>query len=210
MRGIGVPDQQSLAIGTPPPERPRQLLAANPEWHRPTGVVVRDGEVANVRFGQQSQQPDHRARHIRLKRRHDLDSVLVPQPLRVLQPPGKLIDRIRLGVHAERQGRDLHAPVFDLPEELIAERCRAIRHPLLQRIGHLDVPTELRLVRPIVGRVDQIDRRIDEAQMVVHHARLLVGIAVVEMRMMDEMNVPLALRLDHDWRAHVFAVGRRA
>jgi hypothetical protein len=63
---------------------------------------------------------DGSARDVGLDGGDDLDAVLLAEPVGEAEPPGKLVDRVDLGVHAEREGVDLDPPLGDPAEELVA------------------------------------------------------------------------------------------
>ena len=94
----------------------------------------------------------------------------------------------RLGVQRERQRARLEPPAAQVAEQLLARRPRPRREPALERQVALDRPAEA------VVRRGEVERRVEVGEVVAQHARLRVGVAEVEVGVVDEVDAPAPLR----------------
>ena len=189
VRAVGVPDEHALAARGRPVECARQRRAAGQVWRGARCPVVRDRQVAHARPGEHERKAGRRARHVGLHRRDDLDPVAA-QLGREAEQSRELVDRRRLGVEGERQRARLEAPAAQVVEHHLARRTRPSREPALQRQVALDRPA-----KAVVGR-GQVERFVEVVEVVAQHAALRVGVAEVEMRVVDEVDAPATLWLE--------------
>ncbi len=195
---VGMPDEEAFAVGPLPPEGARQFLTTVGEGEGAAGVVVGDVEIADTGGGQQVEETDSVAGDVGLDGGDDVETVLFAELVGERQTPGEFVDRVDLGVHAEGERVDLDPALLDPAHELVAHGLRSGREPMLERVGDLDVPAELRVFRPVVGRRDEVEDGVEVAELVLHHDRLGIGVAIVEVGVVDEVDRPLALRHDLD------------
>ena len=194
VRAVRVPHEHAPAGGGLPPERPAEPLPAVQVRHRAARVVVREREVADAGVREQRRQRRDRARDIGLHRGHDRHAVLLAERVGEAEAAGELVDRVRLGVHAERERADLDPPLARAPEERLTCRARACRQPVLERPRHLHVPAEARVVGPGIRVLGELEHRVEVPQVVGENEVLPVGVADVEVRLMAEIDLPAPLR----------------
>jgi hypothetical protein len=151
---------------------------------------VRDREVADTRVGEDLGEPRRGARHVRLHRGHDLDAVSLSQLAREAELAGELVDRRRVRMHGERQRTRLEPAGAQQVEQLQLHPGRPARKPPLQH--------HVALYRPAEGIVSRriVECRVDVREVVPEHVRPRIGVADVEVRVVNEENAPSALRLD--------------
>src|SRR5215212_3368859 len=196
VRGIRGPHQEALAVGRAPVEGTREFLTADQVGGRTARVVVGHGQVAHVRVDQGSKEADRRPWHVGLHGRLYGHLVALAQFVGEAQLACQLVDRIRLGVHAEGEGADLYASLANAVEEPAPVTLRPALDPVQQRPGGLYVPTELRVFRPVVGGRGEVEDRVQILQVMLKYRTLGVGVADVEVRMVDEKDRPFALGTD--------------
>jgi hypothetical protein len=200
VRGVGEPDEDPVAGRRPPPERPAQVLPAGEERHRAAGPVVRRGEVPDTAGGERVDETDHRAGHVRVHRRRDRDAVPLPQVVGEPQHPVQLLHRAGLGVQLERHRGHLDAPGAGQRHEPVDGGGVPGVEPAPHRQRRLDGPPEARLVRPILGGGREVERGVQVLQVVAEHHALPVGVADVQVRVVYDVDRPLALRRDDELR----------
>jgi hypothetical protein len=210
VRAVRVPDEYTPPAGCLPPERPAQALAAVQVRHRAACVVVGDCEIPDAGVREQRRQCRNRARDIRLHRRDD-GHVVLAERFGEPEPAGELVDRVRLGVHAERQRADLDPAFPGARKQLLARRPRSRCQPRLERPGRLDVPPEAGVLGPVVGRFGKLEHRVEVLQMVGKNAVLRVGVTDVEVRLVaeEDLPAPLRLKLERDLVSGSARLGRK-
>ena len=90
------------------------------------------------------------------------------------------------GVMCQAMAGDLELAALHRGEEAVAIAVARVLPPVERDAGDLAGPAEAAVVRPVGGRVGDVERLVDEAAMQLEHDRLRMGVADVGVAVMDE------------------------
>lgn len=194
MRRVGDPDEQAVPAGRTPAEEAGQLLPAHQVRYRPSGPIVRHGQVLDACRAERVDETHDGTGHIGLHGRGEGDAVLLAHVVGQAQQFVQLVGGTGLGVEVERHRGEFDPALAHPLDELLHLFRRACVRPLLEGPQGLDAPAELGLGRPVVGGLGELQARVEEREVFGEHPALRVGVADVQVRVVHQVDGPLALR----------------
>lgn len=194
MRGVRDPDEQAVATGRTPAEEAGQFLPAHQVRHRPSGPIVRHGQVLDACRAQRVDETHDGSGHIGLHGGGEGDAVPLAYVVGQAHQFVQLVGGTGLRVEVEGHRGEFDPALAHPLDELLHLFRRTGVGPLLEGPQGLDAPAEPGLGCPVVGGLGELQARVEEREVFGEHPALRVGVADVQVRMVHEVDGPLALR----------------